>query len=182
MVDPTNNIGNVIRKVRSERGLTLDETAGITGVSKAMLGQIERGKSNPTISILWKIAAGLKISFSELLGSEDEIGEIIDIEGIDPVYESEGKMILHDVFPYNPISGFELFYIKMLPGGYHVSPPHQSSTEEHIIVTEGTLVIDVDGRHHVLKAPSALKFKSNLEHVYSNPYTVDVVFQSIVKY
>lgn len=182
MCDPTSNIGSVLKRVRFERDLTLEETSKVTGVSKAMLGQIERGESNPTISILWKISTGLRISFSELLGSESDNYEAISIDGIKPVYESDGKMILYDVFPFNPITGFEYFYIKLLPGAMHVSSPHQNSTEEHIVVTKGTLVMTVEDQTFELKAPSALKFKSNRAHTYSNPYDTETIFQSIVKY
>lgn len=180
--DPTSNIGFVLKRVRFERGLTLEETSKLTGVSKAMLGQIERGESNPTISVLWKISTGLKISFSELLGSETNNFEAISIDDIKPVYESDGKMILYDVFPFNPISGFEYFYIKLLPGAKHVSTPHQNSTEEYIVVTKGTLVMIVEDQTFELKAPSALKFKSNRNHTYSNPNDEEVIFQNIVKY
>ena len=57
-------IGNKLKDIRNKRNLSLDEVAKLTGVSKAMLGQIERGQSNPTVSTLWKIATGLKVSFS----------------------------------------------------------------------------------------------------------------------
>lgn len=182
MSDPTQSIGSILKQVRLERQLTLDDTAALTGVSKAMLGQIERGKSNPTISVLWKIATGLKVSFSELLGSEGEMHEVIEIESLEPVYESEGKMILRDIFPYNPLTGFEYFYIRLLPGAEHISTPHLKSTEEHIVVTQGTLRLIVDGQIYDMKAPAALKFKSNQEHSYMNPFDESVVFQSIVKY
>ena len=72
MTDPSTNIGIVLKRVRTERGLTLEGTSELTGVSKAMLGQIERGESNPTISTLWKISTGLKLSFSELLEPKGE--------------------------------------------------------------------------------------------------------------
>ncbi len=182
MTDPTQSIGSVLKQVRTERELTLEETASLTGVSKAMLGQIERGKSNPTISVLWKIATGLKVSFSELLGSDSETHDVINVNDLEPVYESDGKMILHDVFPYNPVTGFEYFFITVLPGGEHVSAPHLKSTEEHIVVTKGILRLVLDGQVHDMKAPSALKFKSNQEHSYSNPFEEEVIFQSIVKY
>lgn len=181
-MDPTKQIGVVLKQVRTERRLTLEETANLTSVSKAMLGQIERGISNPTISVLWKIATGLRISFSELLDSEKELSEIIDIEQLAPVYESEGKMILHDVFPYNPMTGFEYFYIQLLSGGYHESTPHLSGSEEHVIVTKGCLRLEINGQTYDMKAPSALKFKGNQVHSYNNPFDEDVVFQSLVKY
>lgn len=182
MNDPTYNIGFVLKRVRFERGLTLEETSSLTGVSKAMLGQIERGESNPTISILWKISTGLRISFSELLGSETNNFEAVSIEDMEPVYESDGKMILYDVFPFNPVSGFEYFYIKLLSGAKHVSAPHQNSTEEFIVVTKGTLEMFVEDQVFKLTAPAALSFKSNKNHTYSNPYDEEVILQSIVKY
>lgn len=182
MNDPSSNISAVLKKVRFERGLTLEDTSNLTGVSKAMLGQIERGESNPTISILWKIATGLRISFSELLSSESNDYEPICLEDVEPVYESEGRMVLYDVFPFNPISGFEYFYIKLLPGAKHVSAPHENSTNEYVIVTKGTLSLTVDNETFELKAPSALAFKADREHSYSNPYDTEVIFQNIVRY
>ncbi len=182
MTDPTSNIGAVLKRVRFERGLTLEDTSGLTGVSKAMLGQIERGESNPTVSILWKISTGLRISFSELLGSENNNYEAIDINDMEPVYESEGKMELYNVFPFHPMSGFEYFYIKLVPGARHVSTPHQNSTEEYIVVTKGTLVLTVEEQTFELAAPAALKFRSNRNHTYSNPFDTEVIFQNIVKY
>lgn len=182
MTDPTSNIGAVLKRVRFERGLTLEDTSGLTGVSKAMLGQIERGESVPTISVLWKISTGLRISFSELLGTDKDNHQAISIDDIEPVYESDGKMILYNVFPFNPISGFEYFYIVLAPGAKHVSTPHYNSTEEYIVVTKGTLKLSVGDEDFELKAPSALKFKPNKEHTYSNPYDTEAIFQDIVKY
>jgi transcriptional regulator with XRE-family HTH domain len=182
MKDPSSNISATLKKVRFERGLTLEDTSNLTGVSKAMLGQIERGESNPTISTLWKISTGLRVSFSELLSSEINDYEPMNLEELEPVYESDGKMMLYDVFPFNPISGFEYFYIKLLPGAKHISTPHENSINEYIIVTKGTLKLTVDKNTFELKAPSALSFKANIEHSYSNPYDEEVIFQNIVKY
>ena len=57
-------IGERLKEIRNTRQLTLDDVAELTGVSKPMLGQIERGQSSPTINILWKISTGLKIPLS----------------------------------------------------------------------------------------------------------------------
>ena len=57
-------IGERLKEIRNTRNLTLDEAAKLTGVSKPMLGQIERGQSSPTINVLWKISTGLKIPLS----------------------------------------------------------------------------------------------------------------------
>ncbi len=176
------NVSSTLKRTRTDKGLTLEETSNLTGVSKAMLGQIERAESTPTISTLWKISTGLKISFSEFLNDNQNNNNVVEIDKLEPVYESDNKMILYNVFPFNPLTGFEYFYIKLLPGAHHVSSPHKASTEEYVIVTEGTMEIVINEKKYVLKAPSALSFKADEFHEYNNPFDKDVVFQNIVKY
>ena len=65
-------IGDNIKGVRERKKLTLDAAAKQTGVSRSMLAQIERGDVNPTISVLWKIANGYKVSFTSLLDEPRE--------------------------------------------------------------------------------------------------------------
>ena len=60
-------IAENVRALRLARGLTLEEAARLTGVSRSMIAQIERAEVNPTISVLWKIAGGYRVSFSSLL-------------------------------------------------------------------------------------------------------------------
>ena len=85
--DPVNEIGRVLKKIRQERSLTLDNAAEITGVSKTMLGQIERGVSVPTISVLWKIAKGLQVSLSTLLNEPEQNYKPVHITTeIPPIY------------------------------------------------------------------------------------------------
>lgn len=59
-------IGANVKAARERRKLTLDAAALLTGVSRSMLAQIEKGDVNPTISVLWKIANGYKVSFTSL--------------------------------------------------------------------------------------------------------------------
>lgn len=49
-----NKIAFNVKDLRGKKGLTLDEAAKLTGVSRSMLAQIEKGDVNPTISVLWK--------------------------------------------------------------------------------------------------------------------------------
>ena len=67
------NIGQRLEAARQNRNMTLDGLAKITGVSKPMLGQIERGQSSSTVNTLWKIATGMKIPFSFFSRTESGI-------------------------------------------------------------------------------------------------------------
>ena len=73
-MDVTNIVAANARKLREQKKLTLDAAAAVTGVSRSMLAQIEKGEVNPTISVLWKIANGYKVSFTSLL--ENRGGEV----------------------------------------------------------------------------------------------------------
>lgn len=181
-MDPSINLGDRIRKIRLDKKLTLSQTAEITGVSKAMLGQIERGESVPTISTLWKITTGLKISFSEALTTASNISEVININKIVPRENTDSKMKLYDVFPFDANTGFECFYIVMEPGAVSISEPHRSQSDEYIIVTEGQLHLKIGDELKVLTAPAAIAFAADVEHEYSNQSPQTVVFQNIVRY
>lgn len=50
----SSRISENLRQIRKEKKLSLDSMAEQTGVSKSMLGQIERGESSPTVATLWK--------------------------------------------------------------------------------------------------------------------------------
>ncbi|MEC9259838.1 MAG: helix-turn-helix transcriptional regulator, partial [Pseudomonadota bacterium] len=71
------HIAQHLKALRKAQGLSLDSVAKLTGVSKAMLGQIERQESSPTISTLWKIASGLDASFSAFFatGNDEKAGD-----------------------------------------------------------------------------------------------------------
>src|ERR1700690_4174117 len=65
--DAAPSVGVNLRRLRSRRGLTLERLAQRSGVSRAMLSQIELGQSAPTINLLWKVARALDVTFSALI-------------------------------------------------------------------------------------------------------------------
>ncbi|HAU0346558.1 TPA: helix-turn-helix transcriptional regulator, partial [Legionella pneumophila] len=88
MQEISKRIAKTLKSLRQERGWSLDKTALETGVSKAMLGQIEREESSPTISTLWKIASGFQASFSSFI--EDSLDN-----STNPVYRAGHAETLH---------------------------------------------------------------------------------------
>ncbi|MDR1922175.1 MAG: XRE family transcriptional regulator [Candidatus Adiutrix sp.] len=176
------NIGSAVKKARRKLGLSLDETARLTGVSKAMLGQIERGESSPTVSTLWKISTGLRLTFSALLDSASTTYAPSSLEAMRPMREENGAMLLYNVFPFEPAAGFEIFTIKLMPGCRYHSPSHVNVAEEYIIVAEGGLELTVGRQVFVLTKGMTIKFKGDEQHAYANPYQETVVFQNIIRY
>src|SRR5579871_4538150 len=60
-------VGQNMKRLRNRRSLSLEGLAKLSGVSRAMLGQIELGRSVPTINVVWKIAAAFDVPFSTLI-------------------------------------------------------------------------------------------------------------------
>src|SRR6478752_1123911 len=118
MQDISKRIAKTLKSLRQERGWSLDKTALETGVSKAMLGQIEREESSPTISTLWKIASGFQTSFSSFI--EDSIDQPINpihrIGHAETLHPEDQKIRVLPLFPFDEKLRFELFVIELLPG------------------------------------------------------------------
>jgi transcriptional regulator with XRE-family HTH domain len=175
-------IGNKLKDIRNKRNLSLDEVARLTGVSKAMLGQIERGKSNPTVSTLWKIATGLKISFSVFIDENQDDLKVIDQKDISPIIEDNNRMKLYPIFPFDANKGFEIFTIELEPGCNHISTPHNEGVEEYIIVTEGQIEININSKKFILGKGNSMRFMANSPHSYKNINQGRSVFQNIILY
>ncbi len=180
----TKKISSALKTLRQERGWSLEATSLRTGVSKAMLGQIEREESSPTIATLWKISSGFNVSFSSFL-------EELDTDNIDvrcsrseltQIHPLDDKIRVMPLFPYDKNLGFELFVIELLPGCEHLSPPHQEGVIEHIVVSQGEMEVLVNGCWQPLKKNDGLRFKADKPHGYRNISTKSATFQDILHY
>lgn len=176
------NIGDNLKAIRKNRGASLDQIAELTGVSKAMLGQIERGDSNPTVSTLWKIARGLQISFSSLIQEEDSNITVVKLDSITPVTESNGEYRVYSTFPFDPRKKFEIFTVEVEPGCTHISDRHNDGLEEHITVMRGELELNIGEERFILSTGDSIRFIANKTHSYKNTGTVLTSFQLVMHY
>jgi transcriptional regulator with XRE-family HTH domain len=89
-MDITQHLAITLKILRQARGWSLSKLAEETGVSKAMLGQVERNESSPTVSTLWKIATGLNVPFSTFISPEAGPQPVFD-----PKYGGRNNIIMH---------------------------------------------------------------------------------------
>ena len=87
-----------IKRLREERKLSMDELSKLSGVSKSMLAQIERGGGNPTISTLWKISNGMKVPFDALTVRPKSPYELVKTSDLQPLLEDGGKVKNYSIF------------------------------------------------------------------------------------
>ncbi len=153
-----------LRDVRAASGLSLSKAADLTGVSKAMLGQIERGESSPTIATLWKIAKGFQLPLSALIGTTASRDPTDD--SVFRTVTFPGSIKVKIVFPFDPELGAETFHVALSPNQCHESPAHALGVTEEVFVLEGMLEVLRDGEWVPLHAGEGLRFPADLPHGY----------------
>lgn len=173
-----------MKELRNQRGWSLDVASQKTGVSKAMLGQIERGESSPTIATLWKIASGFDVSFSSFVDDveSDHLSFMHRKTQLQQLHEQDDKINVMPIFPFDENLKFEVFIIELLPGCTHQSPPHQKGVIEHIIPVVGSVEVLIRDVWHNVNQHEGLRFDASLPHGYRNLSDKLALFHNIIHY
>ncbi|MDD5368309.1 MAG: XRE family transcriptional regulator [Anaerolineaceae bacterium] len=175
-------IARNLKKIRDEKKLSLEKLAVLTGVSKSMLGQIERGDSSPTISTVWKISNGLKVSFTSLLDSVQTDPTVIRQANITPLVEDRGKYRLYPLFPIEPGRRFEIYSIEIDQGGYLSAEAHPDGAEEFLTIFTGAITVMVNAQEYRASAGDSIRFRADQPHAYLNPGEMVAKISLIIHY
>lgn len=176
------NIGQRLKSIRQSRNMTLEDVATLTGVSKPMLGQIERGQSIPTITTLWKIATGLKTPLSSFLEEQQPEYSVVNLRSEEIVSEDCGRMRAYPLFSYDPIRNVEIFYIEFDTGCRHASDKHNDGVEEYILVQAGKLQLILNGQEIIVGEKQPIRFRADIPHAYNNPFDEQCTVYNIIFY
>jgi len=166
MEQPVEAIAANLRCHRERRGLSLDQLAELTGVSKSMLRQIETGKSSPTIATLWKIANGLRISFTSLLCKAPVQAEVKSFRAEQPLTTEDKKYRLYPLVPFSPQQAFETYYFEIDPGTVFHGEPHEGNVYEYVFLNKGRLRITVEEEVYEIGEGEFLQFQADHPHDY----------------
>jgi transcriptional regulator with XRE-family HTH domain len=176
-------VGVNLRRLRSKRGLSLERLSQRAGVSRAMLGQIELGRSAPTINLLWKIARALEVTFSALIARPDRVApRVLTADTAKRLTNRDGTFSSRALFPFDEPRRNELYELRLKPGALEQADPHPPGTTENLIVTTGALEIGVGPLIHELRAGDAILFAADVAHSYKNIGAVDTVVYLVMTY
>ncbi|WP_455887461.1 helix-turn-helix domain-containing protein [Pseudomonas rustica] len=165
-----------LQRLRSKRLLSLDGLARASGVSRAMLAQIESGRSVPSIKVLCKIAKGLRVSVAAFL-------EHRECEGVTlmPARESKrlvsasGAFVSRALYPYDTARQVEFYELRISPLGEEYSEGHGPGVEENLVVAQGALEISVNDQRYLLSTGDSIAFYADQPHRYRNPVDSEAV-------
>jgi transcriptional regulator with XRE-family HTH domain len=173
LYDPT-AVGPRVRALREAMGLSLRELALRCGVSAAMLSQVERGETSPTLHVASRIAAGLELSLSQLL-------RLDEADSVSIVRSSERRVggnaraghRVEVLTPPLPGQRAELSLHTLAPGavtgGSEDPPMHEPGSRESALVASGEVVLRCEGRPYPLATGDCVTFDADLPHHFENP-------------
>jgi len=135
-----------------------------------MISKLERGEKNPTLVVAAKVAEGLGVSLSQLVGIEERREVVVVPRG--------RRMLMRD-----PETGFERQLLSPSFGGRGVEfirnvvpegstsgefPPHRRGVEEYVVVEKGHLRAVLGGEEYLLDEGDAAYFEADVAHRFDN--------------
>lgn len=176
-------VGANLRRLRTRRGLSLERLAQLSGVSRAMLGQIELGQSAPTINVLWKIARALEVTFSALISARTQSGALVLRASDAKILTSKDRSFSsRALFPFDEPRRVEFYELRLATGGVEEADAHPPGTMENLVVTQGAVEIDAAGETHRLEAGDSILFEADTPHAYRNGGRGEAVMYLVMTY
>lgn len=181
--DLTPVVGVNLRRIRNQRGLSLERLSKLSGVSRAMLGQVELGQSAPTINVLWKISSALGVPFSALITARGGGGlQVLRAEHAKHLTSHDGSYSSRALFPFDEPRRVEFYELRMRPGSVEKADAHNPGTTENLVVAAGGVEIEVGGRKETLQAGDAIVFQADVPHVYRSRSERETVMYLVMTY
>lgn len=181
--DLTPVVGANLRRLRARRGLSLERLAQQSGVSRAMLSQVELGRSTPTINVAWRIAQALGVPFSALLTGPTAPGPSVLRRTEAKVLSShDGAFSSRALFPFDAPRRVEFYELRLAAGAEERAGAHAPGTTEQLVVSAGAVEIDAAGARTALGPGDALAFQADAPHAYRNTGATEAVLYLVMTY
>jgi transcriptional regulator with XRE-family HTH domain len=179
------NLGKRVKKLRGDRGWSLEELASVSGVSRSMLSEIEREKANPTLTVTFRIARAFGLTLQELIESaEASASKIQVIRASDraQVFRSDKQHEIRTLSPLNLEKDVEFYEVTLRPGGALRSQPHFEGTREFLTVEEGSVRIESDQDTDELTKGDSGTYRADVAHAIVNTGKADALVFLVVIY
>lgn len=178
-------IGKNIQKIRTRNNLTLNVLSERSGVSKAMLSQIESDKVNPTVATVWKIARGLGVDLNDLLGSESGPKRKFTISRNETSTQLEtgnNGVMIKVLSPLEMVGDVEVYLVSFEPKASLPSEPHYPGTEEYLTVIRGSVKVTAGGNSTDLHKGDFLAYHADIAHMITNESAAGALVHMVVRY
>ncbi len=173
-----------VKSLRKNQDWTLEMLSRVSGVSRSMLSQIERGKANPTLAVACRIAGAFDISIGELVEKPWSGSSIKVIRRNDPshLYRTDSQCRIRTLSPLNTEKTVEFYELAISPNAELRSAPHFDGTREFLTVEKGVVSILSGTDGCKLSKGDSAHYRADLDHVISNSGKGEAVCFLVVVY
>ena len=181
---PGLDIGRRLKQARTRNGLSMDALARTSGVSKAMLSQIEQNKANPTVAVLYKISTALNMDVSALVDAPrpKRLFDVIRSDEERYIFISNERCTIRTLSPLALEKDIEFYELRLHAGGALESEPHFKGTEEFLTVAKGRVQLKTAGEETLLRAGDSAHYSADVPHAIRNLNRSTTVAYLVVKY
>ena len=171
MIVDIKTVGEKIRTLRKQKGLTLADLAKKTGRSVSLLSQIENGNISPSFSSMQTIADALKSNLGQIVGSEPFVkaNDSFLLEASARKILSTQGGVQHQLLTHGVQLSFELVLIEIPPNFSTGEFLYTHAGEECGLLLEGSMIVETSKQIHHLNPGDSITLKSSIPHKLSNP-------------
>jgi transcriptional regulator with XRE-family HTH domain len=162
--------GHRVKKLRVDRGWSLEGLANASGVSRSMLSQIERDQVNPTLAVALRIARAFNMGLGELIESPGVTSSVTVIRADDHTYHyrSDKNCRIRTLSPLNLEKDVEFYEVLLQPGGALRSAPHFEGTREFLTVQTGQIQVESGEDKETLNPGDSASYRADIPHAIIN--------------
>lgn len=177
--DLARSVGARLKVLRIEAGFTLEELAARAGVSRAMLSKVERAEKSPTLAVFVRIAKGLDVSFSTMMGGKvsGAKAEKITVAQRLRFKDAESGFERSVLSPAHAGGRVELLQHR-IPAGKSSGtlPAYKAPTEKYLVVQSGRLCVCLGRKKYNLNAGDAFYFNVEEPYRFDNPGSTECTY------
>ena len=163
------NVASSLRELREARGISMRALATKSGLSANALSMIERGKTSPSVSTLYKLADALGVSITAFFGTESEKKQIVFIKSDERTRMSFTRGVFEALGGEHFTGRVEPFMLTLESGVASGSHNIVHTGHEFVFCLRGQLEYFVEKQVFELSAGDSLLFASKLRHRWRNP-------------
>ncbi len=182
--EPLSSLSTRIKQQRKKQLWTLEHLANLSGVSRSMLSQIERGKANPTLAVTCKIAEAFNISIAELIEEPwtQPLIEVVKGNNKNSILRDDKSAFVQVLTPIHSAENIEFYLVRLPIKGELNSHPHVRGTREMITVQTGdiTVISGSDSRH--LTTGDSAYYQADQNHRIINDIEQEAILYMITSF